>query len=82
MAERIGVHRNTITHWENDAQEASPHRIRQWAVITGAPESWLLGDDVAAAEPVQLTLDLGGVTVAEVDLRDCVTVSSPFLVAA
>lgn len=42
FAERIGVSHGTVTNAENDARTVRPITIKQWALVAGVPEEWLL----------------------------------------
>jgi transcriptional regulator with XRE-family HTH domain len=46
MADELGVTRSTVSRWMND--RGGPPRliyVRQWALLTGVPASWVLGID-------------------------------------
>lgn len=46
MAERLGVHRNTISNYENGKTKVSRSVVLHWAMVTGVDRDWLLyGDD-------------------------------------
>ena len=45
MAEILGVHRNSISNYENGHQVPSRGTVITWAVVTQQPVSWLLGSD-------------------------------------
>lgn len=50
MADLLGVHRNSISAYENDRTEPKVHSIVQWSNATGIPLDWLLKGEVHCEE--------------------------------
>ena len=41
IAAALGTHRNTVTHWLEDASPMRPGDFVVWAQVTGVPLEWL-----------------------------------------